>query len=192
LLPLWLWSLLATTCGMAAQIDRLDVARDANLFKLNLNAYLDAPPDAVWATLTDYPNLHRLAEAVQLSEVIGSNSDGSRLVHTRSHICVWIFCRDLEHVQRMRDDVPGRLQAHSVPEQSDFAYGFARWLLLPQGSGTRFKLTAQLRPDFWVPPVLGPYLIEQGLRNTALEALQGLEREARHAEEACAMSRAEH
>lgn len=176
---LWLWGLLAPNGVAAAQIERLDVRRDADLFHLSLKAYLDVPFDAVWATLTDYPNLHRLAEAVQLSEVVGSNSDGSRLVRTRSHICVWIFCRDFEHVQRMLNNSPGQLQADSVPEQSDFAYGFTRWVLLPQDTGTRFVLTADLRPDFWVPPVMGPYLIEQGLRTTALEALQGLEREAR-------------
>ena len=179
MLLLWLWGLLVPNGAAAAQIERLDVSRDANLFQLTLKAYLDVPSDAVWATLTDYSNLHRLAKAVQLSEVLGSHSDGSQVIRTRSHVCVWIFCRDFEHVQRMYDREPGHLQADSLPEQSDFAYGFTRWLLIPQGEGTRFVLTSELRPDFWVPPVLGPYLIKRGLLNTALEALRGLEREAR-------------
>lgn len=78
----------------------------------------------------------------------------------------------------MRQTGPGLLEADSDPNNSDFAYGFARWTLSPDSGGTRFELTAELKPAFWVPPVLGPMLIEKGLRKTALDALQGVEREA--------------
>ncbi len=174
-----MWALLAPTCTAAAEIHRLEAARDGGLFQLYLDAHVAAPLDMVWATLTDYPNLHRLSRAVQLSEELGIDPDGSQRVRTLSHVCVWIFCHDLEHVQRFRRDSNGRLEADSVPELSDFAFGFAQWSLLPENGGTRMELRAQLRPAFWVPPLLGPVLIQQGLQSTALDALQGLEREAR-------------
>jgi len=111
--------------------------------------------------------------------VLGRDPDGSTRVHTRSRVCVWVFCKTLEHVQRMRQSGPGRLEADSVPQLSDFAYGFTRWELAPEGDGTRFELRAELRPGFWVPPLLGPLLIERGLSSSALQALEGLERESR-------------
>ena len=155
------------------------MVRSDGLYQLQLDAHLAAPPEMVWATLTDYPNLHRLSRAVQLSEELGTDPDGSHWVRTLSHVCVWIYCRDLEHVQRIRREGMGRLEANSVPELSDFAFGFAQWSLLPENGGTRMEFTARLRPAFWVPPLLGPFLIRQGLQSTALDALQGLEREAR-------------
>jgi hypothetical protein len=79
----------------------------------------------------------------------------------------------------MRQPAPGRLEADTVPRLSDFSYGFTQWDLAPEGNGTRFELRTELRPAFWVPPLLGPMLIEQGLKNSALEALEGLERESR-------------
>jgi hypothetical protein len=44
--------------------------------------------------------------------------------------------------------------------------------------GTRLELTSELRPAFWVPPLVGPYLVKRGLMSTARDALDGLEREA--------------
>lgn len=173
-----MWALLAPAWTAAVEIHRLEVARDGGLFQLQLDAHLAAPPEMVWATLTDYPNLHRLSRAVQLSEELGTDPDGSHRVRTLSHVCVWIFCRDLEHVQRFRHSGPRRLEADSVPELSDFAFGFTRWSLLPENGGTRLELTSRLRPAFWVPPLLGPLLIQRGLRSTTLDALRGLEREA--------------
>jgi hypothetical protein len=154
------------------------VGREDDRFSLVLVARVDAAPAAVWATLTDYPNLHRLSEAVLESAEMPPDGAGGHLVHTLSHVCVWIFCKDLEHLQRVMETPPYRLEADSVPDDSDFTHGYTRWEMTPQDGGTRFEFTTRLVPDFWVPPLLGPYLIQQGLRSTALDALQGLEREA--------------
>ncbi len=174
-----MWLLLgACAPGGAAQIQRLEVTRVDDRFSLVLNAHLQVPPDAVWNTLTDYPNLHRLSESVLQSLELPRDGAGGHLVYTLSHVCVWIFCKDLEHLQRVSEAGSGLLEADSVPEGSDFTYGHTRWVLTPEAGGTRFELTIRLEPDFWVPPLLGPFLIQSGLRSTALDALQGLEREA--------------
>ncbi len=162
----------------AAHIELLEVQRREDLFLLQLNARLNAPVDVVWHILTDYPGLHRLSAAVLESRVLDGGTAAYPLVHTRSHVCVWIFCKDIEHTQRMRRISQDRLEADSVAQSSDFTYGYTRWVLTHDASGTRFELVTELRPAFWVPPLIGPLLVESGLRRTALEALQGLEREA--------------
>jgi hypothetical protein len=154
------------------------VVREGASFQLRLDAHVRAPLAAVWATLTDYPNLHRLSAAVLASEVLGTEADGVTRVRTLSHLCVWIFCRDIVHVLRMRQSAPGVLEADSDPEGSDFAFGVTRWTLAGETGGTRLRLATVLRPSFWVPPLLGPYLVQRGLRHAAADALQGLEREA--------------
>lgn len=169
---------LALVPAAAAEIGGLEVARRDDLYRLTLDAHVAAPPAAVWAALTDYPNLHRLSSAVRRSDDLGPDAGGHHLVHTLSHVCVFIFCKNLEHLQRMHPRAPDRLWADSVPEGSDFAYGRMQWDLAAEGRGTRFRLEADLRPAFWVPPILGPLLVGQGLRGYALDALEGLEREA--------------
>ncbi len=169
---------LAPVLAAAAHIELLEVQRREDLFLLQLNAHLSAPVDIVWRTLTDYTELHRLSAAVMESRVLDAGTAANPLVHTRSHVCVWIFCKDIEHTQRMRRISQDRLEADSVTQSSDFTYGYTRWILTPDASGTRFELVTELRPAFWVPPLIGPILVESGLRRTALDALQGLEREA--------------
>jgi hypothetical protein len=163
---------------LAAEVLALTVEHRDDFYHLDLDARVAAPPGAVWATLTDYPRLHRLSPAVRSSTDLGQDLQGYHLVHTLSHICVWIFCRDLEQVQRMQPGPGWRLQADHLPERSDFAFGQMRWRLAPEGTGTRFHLSARLRPSFRVPPLLGPLVVRQGLRGYALEALAGVEQTA--------------
>jgi len=169
---------LASFLATAAHIERLDVERQGDLFLLRLDARLSASMDMVWQTLTDYSRLHRLSAAVLESRVLDAGMADHPLVYTRSHVCVWIFCKDIEHTQRMRRVAMGHLEADSLAHGSDFSYGYTRWVLTPEGTDTRFKLMTELRPAFWVPPLIGPVLVERGLRGTTLDTLQGLEREA--------------
>jgi carbon monoxide dehydrogenase subunit G len=169
--------LLAVPAG-AAQIDELEVHRHDDLYQVRLDAHVAAPQAAVWAALNDYPDLHRLSEAVSSSEDLGPDAAGRHLVHTLSHVCVWILCKDIEQVQRMRPEDGNRLEADTLPEHGDLAYGHMQWDLASEPGGTRLRFTAEVRPGFWVPPLLGPPMVSRGLRSYALDALRGLEREA--------------
>jgi hypothetical protein len=163
----------------AADIERLEVSRRGDRFGLSMVAWVDAPRNAVWSALTAYPQLCRLAKAVRRSDLLDSEADGRPLLYTRSRVCIWVFCREFLHVQRMLEYAPKRLEADTVPDLSDFAFGRTLWDLGDAGPRTRFELNAELRPGFWVPPVIGPILVKQGLESSALEALEGLERAAR-------------
>ncbi len=174
-LPVWF----SLPGPQAAEIQRLHVERQGDLYRLSMSATLDAPPDAVWRTLKRYDCLHRLTEAVQRSETLQWFDAETSLVQTHSRVCVWIFCKHLQHVQYMQVINPGELKAVSLDAFSDFHQGLASWRLLPEGEGTRMLFQSQMEPDFWVPPLIGPLMIEQGMRSTALETLSGLEQLSR-------------
>jgi hypothetical protein len=179
ILALILTAPLMASRTVAAEVQTLTVSHREAVYQVQLEARVAAPPAAVWATLTDFPRLHRLSPALQLSQDLGPDPEGHRLVHTRSHICVWIFCRDLEQVQRMRPGPGWRLQAETLPESGDFRSGRMVWRLAAEGAATRVQFSARLQPAFRVPPLLGPLVVQRGLRGYALEALEGVERAAR-------------
>ena len=62
-----------------------------------------------------------------------------------------------------------------VPEFSNFRSGYANWALREEGGGTHLLFTTQLEPSFWVPPLIGPWLIRYKLREEALQSVDNLE-----------------
>jgi len=70
----------------------------------------------------------------------------------------------------------GDLHAEVLPAQSDFSYGRADWQFRPAGTSTHLRFSAELEPAFWVPPLLGPWLVERSLREEAERTSAGIER----------------
>jgi hypothetical protein len=50
------------------------------------------------------------------------------------------------------------------PQQSDFAYSREQWQLIPEGDGTLMIYNFEMEPGFWVPPLIGPYVIKRALK----------------------------
>ena len=63
----------------------------------------------------------------------------------------------------MKQHGGGLIEALTVPALSDFRRGIYRWRLQSENGATRMQFTALLEPDFWVPPVIGPWLIKRKL-----------------------------
>jgi hypothetical protein len=55
------------------------------------------------------------------------------------------------------------IEAVILPEFSDFRSGLARWQLTARGAATQLEFSNSFEPDFWVPPVIGPWLIKRKL-----------------------------
>lgn len=165
---------------MAADIRQIDVHHEDERYFLSLEAYLDAPPTAVFAVITDYENIARLHRRVRESRVLRRVDDHTVEVYTLLKGCVAaIFCKSLERVERIDETPPSELVATVVAEKSDFASGSVRWRLEADGEGTRLRYESQMDPDFWVPPVLGDRMLESSISRTTREMIRRVEERAR-------------
>jgi hypothetical protein len=163
----------------AARIDRLEVHRSGETYRVTLEVRLAAPPERVWAVLTDFHGLARLSPAFREVEVLEAPAAGLQRVRTLARLCVLVFCRDAEQVQDFRRPGPGVLSALVDPALSDLREGEAHWRLEPDGAGTHMHFRARLIPDFWVPPLVGPWAIRRTLLREAETVTDSLERLAR-------------
>ena len=82
------------------------------------------------------------------------------------------------YAQSIRELAYGDFEAVTLPEHSDLEFGYARWRLTAEAGRTRVHISFSLRPAFWVPPVVGPLLINQALASEALALVRGIERVA--------------
>lgn len=170
---------LAATPAWVARVQSLSVGDHDGVYVVDMHAKLNATPAEVYAVLTDYRALPRINPAIRSARVLSRSQGGAVRVATVMRACVWFYCKVLHQVQRMTATPPHRLCAVVVPSQSDFRSGRARWRVERCGRATCIAFHARLQPDFWVPPLIGPWLIQRKLRDEALVTARGIERLAR-------------
>ena len=154
-----------------------NVTHDAGVYTLIVHARIAAPLTKVHGMLTAYDHLERVNPAVKESWVIYTFSPLHHRVHTRVEACVAFFCKRLLQVWDVEEKPGGDIIATIVPEASNFKSGHANWMLREVNGKTNLHFTTVLEPSFWVPPLIGPWLIRYTLRREALESIENLERQ---------------
>lgn len=157
----------------------VNVAHEDNRYRVEMRVTLEAPAEDSFAVFSDFESLPRIHKAIKKSQTAVAE-DGSITLSTLLRVCVTFYCRDLQQTQNMtlRPFVKGTGAVHAqlIPEQSDFRYGQASWTFTERLENTHLHFFAEMEPDFWVPPIIGPWLIQRRLRSEAIETSAGLER----------------
>lgn len=175
----WVLLSLGLSIVVAAEINYASVRHDRGIYAIEFDATLAAPPARVYRLLTDYDHLHDLIDAIVTSAVVGEQGE---LLKTRlqMHSCILFFCRDTVLVEQVQGNGQDRIRAAVVPAESDFRSGESLWTIVPAATGrTRVSLRRQLEPDFWVPPVIGPWLVKKKMVQELTVMLERLEQLAR-------------
>lgn len=162
----------------AAEIERLSV-RYADALDLDLRALIDAPVPRVAAVLDSPHDLALLLPGARSVRVLAGAPAGARRLRIRLQGCLLFFCPSLTDVMDLHPD-RGGFVGITVPALSDFSDGRLRWrYLAAPGGRTQLVLRAHLVPKIWVPPVIGPFLIEAKVRRQLQATVRRLERAAR-------------
>lgn len=172
----WLFACLLAAPALAfgAAVSRLDVAHESGLYRLVMDARVEAPGVTARAILLDYERLVRLNPAIREVAVLSTGNDRLHRVRSVVRACFLFFCKKVTQVQDV-EELPDGIIAVTIPEQSDFRYGEMRWRIASEDQNVRLHFTADFSPAFWVPPLIGPLVIEHKLRKEALKTVVALE-----------------
>jgi hypothetical protein len=172
--------LLAGTPALAGEVTRFDIEHSDVGYHLQAEALIDAPRDLVRRILTDYAKLPLVSPRILESAVIAGSPPGITRVRTLNRVCFLVFCRNLRHVQLIRELGAGKFESTSVPAQSDLSYGHALWRLSSEGGATRLSIdfTFAINADGWLPAFVGLFIARVVLRENTEELIQGIERVA--------------
>jgi len=176
---LLLAGLLIARPGSGGEILESAVDYREGVYHIVMDVWIDAPEPIVRELVTAYNHLAQVNPAVQESEIIRTFSPDHHRVRSVIRLCFAFFCKRMIQVQDIEQREDGDIVATILPEASDFREGQGRWMLIRENGGTRMRFTASLEPDFWVPPVIGPWLIRYKLRGETLQSAGNLERLAR-------------
>lgn len=165
----------------AAAIDVLEVERERGLYSLNAEARLDATPESIFAVLTDYDDnrFSRISRVYKESRYLDPAPDGTPLIYTRMEGCVLWHCMSLERTERLETRAPYHIKSVALREGSNFKHAMSEWQLERDGDGTKMKYLLEMEPDFFVPPLVGPWYLKRTLSQGGLRAVMRIERLAR-------------
>jgi len=174
-------SFLSVSQVQGAEIRSFNIQREGDGYSLRTVALIEAPLDSVWRVLTDYPALQKVSPRIIESEQVSVSPDGVARVRTLNRVCFLVFCRDLRHLQLIRELGYGDFESDTVPEESDLSYGHARWRLFDEREDTRLEIDFSFAMDSysWLPSWVTRALARSVLRADAAELIQGIERTAR-------------
>ena len=167
-------------CLAALQVDavaitELEVSEDDGVYQIKLATVIDAPAEYVYRVLTDYVHLHRLHPAIIQSDILPSPGAGIVRVRTRILDCILLFCMELDRVQDISEVPPYHLQTVIVPQMSNFWSGNADWRIKDMGERCQLNYEEQMKPNFTVIPIIGPYLVKRKLRDEMASSLMKIE-----------------
>lgn len=171
---LLVWSYLPLA-AQSAQVLNASVIQQQGRFIMHSETFVRAPVSKVRTLLTDYEHLPRVNRDLKKVEVLERLNGGVRMGVT-SDFCILTICLNFVWVQDVETLPDGDIAMAIVPNQGDFRQGSGRWRLLSDNGGTRLIFDVDLIPNFWIPPVFGPWVMKRKLADEAFETAQGLER----------------
>ncbi len=165
-----------TATVLPATVRTIDVQYDDGVYRVVSDTYVDAPREAIFEVLTDYERFGRISSAYTDYGFMKPDADGVPIVYTTMEGCVLFFCVSMRRVERMELAAPSSIRTEALPEQSDFKSSVSEWTLVPEAGGTKMTYRLTMEPDFWIPPLIGPWVLKQRLERGGSGAINRIER----------------
>jgi len=165
-------------CSEAAEIIEVQVEQDSGAYHIYFEILVDAPRDRVYEVVSDYENLDELSPGILKSEVLSGGAGGDARIELTLKPCVWVLCRKMRKVSAVKINAYGAIVYTVDPASSDFKRGKEQVIVkATQTPGqTRMTYNASLSPDFFVPPLVGSWLIRRHVRQNLEVSMERMEK----------------
>ncbi len=170
----------STITVLAADVTSAMVTHVNGVYKVSFEVSINADPQRVLYVVTDYDNLHELSGTVVSSKVLARDGGRTRL-DLVLRPCVWrIFCRTIRKVTDATVAQDGGILHRTIASESDFSFAEEHLTIHagPEHQGTWARYDAELVPKFFVPPLIGPWLVRRHIINDLTETATAVERVA--------------
>ncbi len=157
-------NLLTPSWASATTIEHLEVKHAENRYTLSFEVVLDAKRDRVWQIMTDYEHLPRVSDVIVDSRVLKSPNPNQQRVAVTLRACLLIFCKTMKKTVDIQTWPQNDIVVIGDPNLSDFSYSVERWRVSGEDAKTRLRYSAEMVPDFFIPPLIGPWLVKSFLQ----------------------------
>lgn len=168
-------ALLLSYPAVTADLYDVKVEMDDNRYSMKSEAWFDASVDELYRVLTDYELFRKFTSAIVESSNIEPDEQGRPRFYTRMEGCLLFWCQSFTRNGYLLLTPSYEVVAITDPEESDFKFSQEHWRLEQDGDGTRMIYSFEMEPAFWVPPLVGPYVIKRTLKRGGADAIDRIE-----------------
>ena len=163
----------ATT--QAAEMLSIEVNHDKGTYTMTSEVWFDARIAQVYDVFRYWDNSTKFSSAIIESRDLEPDAQGRPQFYVRNKGCVLFFCTSFERRGYVEAEHNTVIYAFVDPETSDFHLSNERWKFNERNGGTVVIYDLKMRPKFWIPPGIGPYLIKRKLRRNGSRAIDRIE-----------------
>jgi hypothetical protein len=148
------------------------VTRAGPLLQVRANLGTDAPATVCYAVLADFDHLERFVPGLRISEIVSAPGEALRLRQV-GEAGAGFFHVTLDVTLAVREQPPTRIEFDRVAGNLRRMHG--SWTVAGDDHRCGIVYEADIEPEFWVPPLIGPML----MRNQIEAQLEGVMAELR-------------
>jgi len=158
-----------------AELRSVTVTQVGARYHLVSEAWFAASREDLYRVLTDYDLFSQFSSVYVDTRNLAPDDLGRPRFYTRMEGCMLFFCKSFRRNGYLVLTPPREIVAVADPADSDFNYSRERWRLKKDGDGTLMTYDFKMEPSFWVPPVIGPFVIKRTLRHGGADAINRIE-----------------
>ena len=170
-----LLALVVATTAQSAEIMSIQVASDEGTYTLTSEVWFDATIEQVFEVYKYWEYATKFSSAIVEARDLEPDEFGRAQFYIRNRGCVLFFCQSFERQGYVESESNVVLRAFANPETSDFYHCNESWQFSVQNGGTVVTYDLSMRPKFWIPPAIGPYLLKRKLKRNGGQAVDRIE-----------------
>lgn len=159
----------------AAELRSVNVDHVEGRYRLTSQVWFDTDLDSIYAVFLDYDLASRFTSFIVEARNLEPDQNGQRRFYIRNQGCIWFFCSSFERSGHVEHRERQFIRSTADPALSDFEFSQEEWRFQVDGEGTLVAYHFEFEPKFWIPPLIGPYVLQRKLQRDSGDAIHRIE-----------------
>jgi hypothetical protein len=176
-----LFIVMALSCighAQAMTVKHADIRHQNGRYYVQFNVLINADKDTVSTLMDDYNSWPQWSSVVRKVIILKQTDTRTSLLKLKLNSCLLFFCKSLDKQQTVTRVAAGHLVTLTTKNNTDFRYAREVWHASAEGNHTRLLYDAVMEPDFFVPPLMGRWIISSRIRQALQQSIAKLEQMA--------------
>ncbi|MFT6332238.1 MAG: hypothetical protein ACJAW3_000568 [Lentimonas sp.] len=169
--------LLFNNSSQAAEINSIKTKHKNGRFTIDAKLTISASPENIFRILTNYQNLPKISPKIISSKILKKSVKNIK-VRTVIKGCALFACKIIVNTQLVTSVPNEKITTITLPKESNLKFGKMIWIMKKNGNKTDVTYFAQIEPEFFIPPIIGSFLIKKSMKKEAEELMNNVEKAA--------------